>query len=137
MLLDRFGGRLRLVFRHFPLEDAHPHALQAALAAEAAAAQGCFWQMHDLLFANQNRLASRQLQGYAATLGLDMARYVAEMDDQIYLQRVREHIDGARRSGVRATPGFFLDGVIADVSFGMQALERAIEAAIDRHQPRR
>ena len=67
-LLTRFAGRIRLVYRHFPLEEVHPHALHAALAAEAAGAQHKFWQMHDLLFDNQSHLKVRQLRGYAQRL---------------------------------------------------------------------
>jgi protein-disulfide isomerase len=128
MLVDRFTNRLRVVFRHYPLESMHPHALHAALAAETAGAQGRFWEMHDLLFANQQHLKLKQLHEYAEQLGLDMARYTAEMDDEIYLQRVREHIEGGHRSGVKSTPGFFINGVIHDVSFGVHSLQDAIEA---------
>ncbi|MGZ5140119.1 MAG: DsbA family protein [Burkholderiales bacterium] len=130
LMLERFAGRVRFVYRHFPLEQVHPHAVHAAEAAECAAGQGRFWQMHDLLFANQNHLKRPQLLGYAEQLELDMARYTAEFDDHVYLQRVCEHMTSGVASGVRATPGFFLDGKIQDVSFGLQSLERAIEASL-------
>lgn len=130
ILLENFAGRIRFVYRHFPLEEPHPHALAAAEAAECAGAQGKFWEMHDLLFANQTHLRHKHLDGYAASLGLDMARYTAEMDDHVYLQRIREHIDGGKQSHVRSTPGFFVNGVIQDVSFGMHALFDAAEAAL-------
>src|SRR5271169_2226043 len=71
LLLERFAGRIRFAYRHFPLEEVHPHALHAALAAEAAAGQGKFWQMHDLLFENQNHLKANQLRGYAEKLELE------------------------------------------------------------------
>jgi protein-disulfide isomerase len=122
LLLDRFAGKVRFVFRHFPLEEVHPHALRAAEAAECAGGQGKFWQMHDLLFDNQEHLKLKQLHGYAERMGLDMARYTAEMDDEVYLQRVREHIDSGHHSGVRSTPGFFVNGAIQDVSFGLHSL---------------
>jgi protein-disulfide isomerase len=128
--LARFADRVRLVFRHFPLEEVHPHALHAALAAEAAGGQDRFWPMHDLLFANQQHLKLHDLRSYAERLELDMVRFDADMKDEIYLQRVREQIDGGRRSGVRATPTFFVNGGIQDVSFGMQSLERAVESAL-------
>ena len=134
LLLERFGGRARFVFRHFPLEEVHPHALAAAQAAECAGGQGRFWEMHDLLFANQDHLKSNQLHSYAERLQLDMARYTAEMDDQVYLQRIREQMEGARRSGVRATPTFFVNGRLQDVSFGMRALFDAVEAALHHHK---
>lgn len=130
LLLERFAGRVCLVYRHFPLEEVHPHALHAALAAEAAGAQGKFWQMHDLLFDNQRHLKLRQLLGYAERLELDMTRFTVEMDDEIHLQRVREHIAGGSESGVRATPTFFVNGRIQDVSFGLQSLVHGVEAAL-------
>src|ERR1700724_669805 len=70
LLLERFAGRVRVAFRNFPLEDVHPHALAAALAAECAGGQGKFWPMHDLLFDNQAHLKTKDLQAYAARLGL-------------------------------------------------------------------
>jgi protein-disulfide isomerase len=114
------------VFRHFPLEDAHPHALLAAEAAEAAAAQSQFWPMHDLLLADPNRLKRHHLESYAEQLGLDISRFRAELDDEIYRQRIREHQDGGRRSHLRATPGFYVNGVIQDVSGGMRDLFEAV-----------
>jgi len=130
LLLDRFAERVRLVFRHFPLEDVHPHALHAAQAAEAAAGQGKFWPMHDLLFENQRHLKLPQLHAYAERLELDMARYTGEMDDEVYLQRIREHIDGGLNSGVRSTPTFFINGMLHDTSFGLQSLAEGVAAAL-------
>ena len=134
MLLEHFKGRVRVVFRNFPLEEVHPHALAAAEAAECAGAQTTFWPMHDLLFDNQQHLKLPQLRGYAERLQLDMARYDLEMDDHVYLQRVREHVQNGRDSGVRATPTFFVDGKLKDVSFGMRSLFDAVEAALRRHR---
>jgi protein-disulfide isomerase len=132
LFLERYPGKIRFIFRHFPLEEAHPHALLAAESAEAAGAQGRFWQMHDLLFQNQAHLRDKDLCRYAGQAGLDAVRYTAEMDDHIYLQKVREHIAGGRRSHIRATPTFFVDGVIQDVSFGMKGLHDAVAAAVNR-----
>jgi protein-disulfide isomerase len=134
LFMDRFPSQVHFIFRHFPLEEAHPHALLAAEASEAAGAQGKFWQMHDVLFRNQAHLKSANLQHYASELGLDMARYKAEMDDHIYLQKVREHIAGGRLSHIRATPTFFVNGVVQDISFGMKALHDAVAAAVVRHR---
>jgi len=131
LLLERRPGKLRVVFRHYPLEGVHPHALLAAQAAEAAGAQGKFWPMHDLLFANQMHLKIAQLRGYAEQLELDMTRFNAEMGDEVYLQRVREQIEGGNRSNVRATPTIFVNGVIHDTSFGLKSLEDAVEALLD------
>jgi protein-disulfide isomerase len=119
LLLDRFPNKVRFIYRHFPLQ-------------EAAAAQGRFWAMHDLLFQNQAHLKDRDLYRCAGELGLDLARYTAEMDDHIYLQKVREHAEGGRRSHIRATPTFFVDGVLQDTSFGMQPLHDAVAAAVRR-----
>src|SRR5690242_361514 len=116
LLLQRFGARVRFVWRHFPLEEVHAHALHAALASEVAAGQHKFWPMHDLLFENQPHLKDPQLRRYAEQLELDMRRYDADMGDTVYLQRVREDTEGATKSGVRATPTFFVNGVIQDVS---------------------
>jgi protein-disulfide isomerase len=132
LLLERFANRVRVAFRHFPLEQAHPHALLAAEAAESAGEQGKFWQMHDLLFANQEHLDARHLHSYAERLGLDMARFTAEMDDRVFTQRIREHQESGRRSHIRGTPGFFVDGRIQDVSFGFERLFDAVGAALRR-----
>jgi protein-disulfide isomerase len=132
LLMERYAERVRLVFRHFPLEEVHPHARHAAEAAEAAGAQGKFWEMHDLLFDNQRHLKQQQLHDYAERLQLDMARYTAEMDDEIYLQRIREHQKSGHDSGARGTPTFFVNGRIQDVSFGMKALFDAVETALRR-----
>ena len=132
LLLERFPNRVRIAFRHFPLEQAHPHALLAAEAAESAGEQGKFWEMHDLLFANQGHLEQRHLHSYAGRLGLDMARFTAEMDDRVYTQRIREHQESGRRSHIRGTPGFFVDGRIQDVSFGFERLFDAVGAALRR-----
>jgi protein-disulfide isomerase len=134
LLLERFAGRAQAVFRHFPLEEVHPHALAAAEASECAAGQGKFWEMHDLLFANQDHLKPHHLESYAERLQLDMARYKAEMDDEVYLQRIREHMDGARRSGARGTPTFFVNGRLQDVSFGIRSLFDAVEAVVHHHK---
>ena len=130
LLLARFTGRVRLVWRHFPLEEVHPHAMHAALASEAAAGQGKFWAMHDLLFDNQRHLKLPQLRGYAERLELDMVRYDAEMGDTFHVQRVREDIEGGSASGVRATPTFFVNGVLQDGSYGLQALFDKVAAEL-------
>jgi protein-disulfide isomerase len=125
-LRELHSSDMTFVFRHFPLEDAHPLALMAAEAAEAAGAQGRFWEMHDLLLTPGHHLTRHHLDGYARQLGLDMARFTAELDDEIYRQRVREHQEGGRRAHLRATPGFFVNGVAQDVSGGMRALFDAV-----------
>jgi len=134
LMLERFDQRVRFAYRHMPLEDVHPHALLAAEAAECAGAQGKFWEMYELLFAHQDHLKLNHLKGYAEQLGLDMALYTSEMDDHVYLQRVREHIQSGLASGVRGTPGFFVNGAIHDVSFGVRSLFDAVETALHQHK---
>jgi protein-disulfide isomerase len=129
LLLRHFTGRIRFVYRHFPLEEVHPQALQAAEAAESAGGQGKFWPMHDLLFDNQPHLTLHQLRSYAEKLQIDIVRYTTEMDDHLYLQRIREHMQSGRESGARHTPTFFVDGRIQDVSFGLRSLFDAVDAA--------
>lgn len=130
LLLHQFKARTRFVYRHFPLEEIHPHALHAAETAESAGGQGKFWSMHDLLFENQSHLKLPHLRSYAERLELDLARYTAEMEDQVYLQRIREHMQSGRESGVRATPTFFVNRRIQDVSFGLGSLSDAVELAL-------
>jgi protein-disulfide isomerase len=130
MLRKHFAGRLRFVFRQYPLREVHPHAELAAEAAEASGAQGKFWQMHALLFENQQHLKLNSLRQYAAKLELDLARFDFELEDHVYLQRVQEHVAGGRDSGIRGTPAFFVNGILHDVSFGFEALQAAIDAAL-------
>jgi protein-disulfide isomerase len=130
LLLERFASRVLFAYRHFPQELVHPHAMLAAEAAECAAAQRRFWPMHDLLFANQAHLERKHLLGYADRIELDQAQFTAEMDDQVYLQRVRDHMESGRLSHIRATPGFFVNGRIVDVSYGLRGLFDAVEAAL-------
>jgi protein-disulfide isomerase len=108
---QQLGSRLRFVFRNFPLVDAHPHALRAAEAAEAAAAQGRFWEMHDVLYEHQHALDDRHLVRYAAALGLDEGRFREELADRTHLPRIRDDVHSGERSGVRGTPTFFINGL--------------------------
>jgi protein-disulfide isomerase len=127
MLLQERGAEVGLVFRHFPLEAAHPNALLAAEASEAAGAQGKFWEMHDALLAPGQQLGRRALDALAVGLGLDGARFKAALDGEIYRQRVREQMAGAKRSHLRAAPGFYVNGRVCDISGGMQALLDAVD----------
>jgi protein-disulfide isomerase len=133
-LREMHGAKLAFVFRHYPLEDAHPNALLAAEATEAAGAQGKFWEMHDLLLAQGRQLSRKHLDEHAAKLGLDLARFKAELDDEIYRQRVREHQAGAQASHLRATPGFFVNGQLQDVSGGIHALFDRVALLLSQEQ---
>ncbi|HYZ08043.1 MAG TPA: Na+/H+ antiporter NhaA [Pseudonocardiaceae bacterium] len=107
-LRERFGDQLRYVFRHVPLVDVHPHAELAAEAAEAAGAQGRFWQMHDRLFSHQDELSPVDLLEHAAALGLDLPRFTRDLGRSHFAPRVREDVASAEASGVRGTPTFFI-----------------------------
>jgi protein-disulfide isomerase len=130
LVLRHFEHRVRYAFRHFPLTEVHPHAQLAAEAAEAAAGQHKFWPMHDLLFEQQLHLKPKDLRRYAGELELDLERFDYELNDQVYRQRVNEHIEDGRRSGVRATPTFFVDGALVDVSFGLDRLFETVRARL-------
>ena len=120
---------LRFVFRHFPLENLHPHARRAAEAAEAAASQGKFFEMHAALFEHQAALEEKDLLRYAAELGLDTARFNAELRADAHVDRVREDFLDGVRSGVRGTPTFYLDDVRYDGVVGVRQLIAAIRDA--------
>ncbi|MEO7953284.1 MAG: DsbA family protein [Polaromonas sp.] len=130
VMLPHFGARLRFIFRHFPLREVHPHAELAAEAAEAAAAQGKFWPMYELLFTHQQHLKEKHLLDYASQLGLDLPRFQNELSDHVYLQRVQENLQGGLHLGVRSTPAFYVNGVFTDVSFGLEHLHQAIDKAL-------
>jgi protein-disulfide isomerase len=130
LLRERFAEDVRFVFRHYPLVDVHPHAELAAEAAEAAGAQGYFWPYVDLLFEHQSHLKEKDLLGYAERLELDMLRFRNEMRDHVYLQRVQEHIALGNHLRLRATPTFFMNGTLVDVSYGLGSLEKAVELAL-------
>lgn len=108
-VLSAQPGRVRLVFRNFPLPDVHPYALTAALAAEAAAALGAFWEMHDLLFKRQDRLRDIDLAGYAETLGIPATAVVGDAA-QPYGDKVEADFQSGVDSGVRGTPTLFVNG---------------------------
>lgn len=107
-----FGPNLRFTFRHYPLRDTHPHAEKAAEAAEAAAAQGKFWEMHDRLYEHQDALDPRALARHARKVGLDMARFESELAAGVHAARVERDVENGRASGVRGTPSLFINGSI-------------------------
>jgi protein-disulfide isomerase len=125
----RMGERLRFVFRNFPITTAHPHAEQAAEAAEAAAAQGKFWMMHDLLYDNQRHLGDRDLRAYADKLGLDVEAFDQQLAEHVQAGRVREDFLSGVRSGVNGTPTFYINGRRHDDSYELQTLLAALERA--------
>jgi protein-disulfide isomerase len=125
----RMGERLRFVFRNFPITTAHPHAEQAAEAAEAAAVQGSFWEMHDLLYENQKRLENEDLRGYAEQLGLDVGHFDTELSEHVHADRVHDDFLSGVRSGVNGTPTFYINGSRHDDSYDEESLVAALERA--------
>jgi protein-disulfide isomerase len=125
----RMGDRLRFVFRNFPITTSHPHAEQAAEAAEAAAAHGSFWEMHDVLYENQNRLGDQDLRAYAEQVGLDVDSFDREMAEHAHAARVREDFMSGVRSGVNGTPTFYVNGTRHDDSYDLDTLLGELEKA--------
>jgi protein-disulfide isomerase len=126
---SRLGDRLRFVFRNFPITTSHPHAEQAAEAAEAAAAQGTFWEMHDLLYENQRHLEQGDLHRYAEQLGLDGRAFQEDLAQHVYAERVREDFMSGVRSGVNGTPTFYINGARHDGSYELETLVAVLERA--------
>lgn len=110
----RFGARLRFVFRNFPLTTLHRHALRAAEVAEFAGARGRFWEMHDLLFDNQDRLGDALFVNLAAQLGLPHGELLRDLEAGTYVTRIRDDFRGGVASGVNGTPTFFVNGLRVD-----------------------
>jgi protein-disulfide isomerase len=104
------GDRLRYVFRNFPLITIHRHASVAAQAAEAAAAQGKFWDMHNMLYEHQDELAETGLTKWAVKIGLELYRFGADLSSERFAPRVKADYDGGVKSGVKGTPAFFING---------------------------
>jgi Na+/H+ antiporter NhaA len=130
-LLRDFGD-VRYVWRHLPLTDVHPHAQLAAEAAEAAAKQGAFWGMHDLLMDHQGALTARDLIGYAGSLGLDIDRFAADLRKHAGAARVAEDVDSADLSGVSGTPTFFVNGQRHYGAYDIETLSKAVKLALAR-----
>jgi len=125
-LMARLGDDVRLVFRHFPLTQIHPHAQRAAEASEAAGAQGKFWEYHDTLYENQDALEDEDLAEYAQGLDLDLAMFLRELASGMYVDRVREDFTSGVRSGVNGTPTFFINGRRHDGPWDLESLVAAI-----------
>ena len=124
-----FGDQIRFEFRNFPLTNVHPYAEVAAEVAEAAGAQGKFWQMHDAIYENQNALSQEMLVELARQLGLDVDKLVDQVNDHAYLDQIRADVQAGLRDGVNGTPSFFINGRMYQGSFDAQSFIDAIEDA--------
>jgi protein-disulfide isomerase len=128
-LLASYGDDVRYVWRHLPLNDVHPSAQLAAEAAEAAAAQGKFWEMYDILLTHQDELSLRHLIGYARDLGLDVERFRDDLRRREHASRVSADVSSADESGVSGTPTFFINGRRHYGVYDIDALTEAVGAA--------
>jgi len=126
------GNRLRFAFRHFPLTTVHPHAQQAAEAAEAAGAQHKFWAMHDTLYANDARLGETLFIASARALGLNLDSFRTELARHVHVPRIREDFMSGVRSGVNGTPAFFINGIRHDGSWDFATLLAALNRGLSR-----
>jgi len=132
-ILQVMPAELCVVFRHFPLRQAHPQAQHAAEAAEAAGVQGKFWDMHDYLFERQRHLDDAELLLYGAEIGLNTERYNDELMREVYASRVHADLIGGIQSGVTDTPTFFINGTRYDGPLRFETLLAAIRAAGAQH----
>lgn len=125
-LQTELGSRLRIAFRHYPLSGLHRDAQKAAEAAEAAGAQGKFWEMHSLLFENQQALREKDLLRYAAELSLDTRRFRDDLKQGAFSDRVRENFRAGVQNGVFGTPGLFLNGIRQNGNWDERTIREAI-----------
>jgi protein-disulfide isomerase len=132
-LLDRYPELILFVFRNFPVTELHPHAEQAAEAAEAAAAQGRFWEMYEILLRPSSRLDAGSLAGYASQLGLDCERFTADLTSRAYAARIARDVAEGIRNGVNATPKFYVNGRRVDGKVPLEGLVPAVETVIEGH----
>ncbi len=130
-LMQQHGERVALVYRHLPLSDLHPLAAPAAQAAEAAGAQGKFWEMHDALFENQGMLDEDALPALASNLGLDAQGFARALEDGTHGARIEAQADGARALGARGTPTFFINGERYHGDSDHASLASALKKALD------
>ena len=125
----QMGDKLRFVFRNFPLAQTHPHAKDAAEAAESAGAQGKFWEMHDILFENQKKLTEKDLLDYAKKLGLDENRFATDLQNDKYQNKIQADLISGAENNVNGTPSFFINGARFDGRWDSGKLLEAIKEA--------
>lgn len=126
-VFTHFGDQLRFEFRNFPLTNVHPYAEVAAEVAEAAGAQGKFWQMHDAIYENQDSLSQEMLVELARELDLDVDKLVEQVNGHAYLDRIRADVQEGLRDGVNGTPSFFINGRMYQGNFDARSFITAIE----------
>ena len=129
-----FGKQIRFVFRNFPLSEIHPDAMAAAIATEAAALQNKFWQMHDIIFENQDLLSAEGLHKMAVSVGLNMQKFKKDIQREDLQAKVESDFESGVRSGVNGTPTFFINSQRHDADFERETLLQAIQKMIHRHK---
>jgi protein-disulfide isomerase len=134
-VIEQMGDSLRFVFRNFPLSEVHPYAFAAAEAAEAADAQGKFWEMHDMLYENQERLEPKALVSYAKRIGLDVERFVKDVNEGTFAARIKHDFQTGVMSGVNGTPSLFINGVRYDGARDVESLLEVLQAMVDETAP--
>jgi protein-disulfide isomerase len=122
---------LCFIFRHFPQHQVHPRAQRAAEAAEAAAVQGQFWQMHEMLFNHQQELGDGYLVEYATHLGLNIRQFLQDLSKEVHLDRIHEDIEGGIQSGVTTALALFINGIQYTNQWNVEQLMTAITAISD------
>lgn len=127
-LLKQYDGKIRFVFRNFPIAEIHPEAVDAAFVAEFASDHGEFWQAHDLLYENQRELGPELYQRICDALGLSARDLAKAAKENAYIARIKADEDGGIRSGVNGTPTFFLNGAIVEA--GTSGLAQAVGAVL-------
>ena len=133
---ERYKGRVRFVWKHLPLVSIHSHAMDAAVAAEAARNQNKFWEYHDKLFANQKQLAPDDLRRYAQELGMDLARFDGDRQDPALKVKVQEDMAEATQLGVRSTPTFFINGRLVSGAMPFETFATIIDEELAKQSKR-
>jgi protein-disulfide isomerase len=130
LLVDQHPAEIRFIFRNFPIPELHPHAEQAAEAAEAAGAQGNYWAMHDLLLQPYSHLDVDSLVTYAEVIGLNIPRFRRDLTERAYAARIGRDIEEGTRNGVNATPKFYVDGQRVDGKVPLENLVIMVDSAV-------
>lgn len=129
-IMEAYPGKVKLVFRHFPVLESHPKAMLVHVATLAAGKQGRFWEMHDLVFENMRRVSYSDLLSYAGRLGLDMKAFKADLEDRTLETLVRNDFNEGLRRQVRATPTFFVNGRKIEGAIPYDLFSREVERAL-------
>lgn len=129
-MLAEYRGKIRFVFRNFPIPQLHPHAAEAAEAAEAAGAQGKFWPMYELLLQPQAHLDTDSLMTYAQVIGLDVPRFADDIAEQRHAAKIEDDVQEGLRNGVNATPKFYVNGQRVDGKVPLEHLEELVRQAV-------